>query len=265
MLFSEVLASISTHTDGQLGLTAQISPDWSQGRASFGGIVAALGNETMRRLVPADRPLRGLDITFVGPAFAGAVQLHGEILRVGKAVTIAHSRVMSGAQVAATLTGIYGAPRPSRLNLAPHTPSSAGPIEDLPASQPPKHPHFAHHFEVRWIEGSPRPFVGAAISHSKAYIRHRDPTALTESHLVGLLDCIWTPSLQMLQSVTPSSSLNWRLEFLRHDYRFAPQAWWRIDTHTNAAAEGYISHSSVVFDPNGNPAAFSHQLVTVFG
>jgi acyl-CoA thioesterase len=265
MLFSEVLASITAQTGDEPGHSAEIGSDWTQGRASFGGIVAALGNEAMRRLVPTDRPLRGLDVTFVGPAFPGRVKLHGELLRVGKAVTIAHSRVVSHGQVAATLTGIYGAARPSQLTLAPRTLAPAGPAEDLPPSQLPKDPYFAHHFDVRWIEGCARPFVSAASSHSKAYIRHRDPTALTESHLVGLLDCIWTPSLNTLASITPSSSLNWRLEFLRHDYSFPPQAWWRIDTHTNAAAEGYVSHSSVVLDPNGNCAAFSHQLVTVFG
>ena len=107
--------------------------------------------------------------------------------------------------------------------------------------------------------------MGNDVSHSRAYIRHRDPAPLNETAVVGLLDCIWTPSLQMLEALTPSSSLNWRLEFLRHDYRFAPQAWWRIDTQTQAAAEGYISHKSVVLDPNGVPAAFSYQLVTVFG
>ena len=100
---------------------------------------------------------------------------------------------------------------------------------------------------------------------SKAYIRHRDARALTESHLVALIDCIFSPALQALTTVAQSSSLTWRLEFVRHDYSFAPDAWWRIDTQTNAAADGYISQSSTVLNPAGVPAAFSHQLVAVFG
>jgi acyl-CoA thioesterase len=268
MRFSETLATLRARSDGESGLTAQIGPDWSQGRASYGGIVAAFGNESMRRLVPADRPLRGLDVTFVGPASTGPIEVQAEILRVGKAVTIAHSRVISQGQVAATITGIYGAARPSSLNIpaAPRGPTP--PPEQMIATRPPARNsglQFAQHFDVCWIEGSPRPFVSAGISDSKAYIRHRDPSALTETHLVCLLDCIWTPALQMLSAPTPSSSLNWRLEFLRHDYSFAPDAWWRIDTQTNAAAEGYISHSSVVLDPRGEPAALSYQIVAVFG
>ena len=57
MLFSETLASMQARDQGW---SAVIGEDWSQGRGAFGGIVAALGNEAMRRLVPADRQLRGL-------------------------------------------------------------------------------------------------------------------------------------------------------------------------------------------------------------
>lgn len=268
MLFSETLATIRAGADGESSLVAQVGSDWTQGRATYGGLVAALGNEAMRRLVPADRPLRGLDVTFVGPVFPGEARLEADVLRVGKAVTIAHARVLSQDQVAATLTGIYGAARPSALAIAPSTPLVAPTPDEVAASISPwksERPHFTQHFDVRWIEGSHTPFVGNPVSSSRAYIRHRDSAALTETAVVGLLDCIWTPSLQMLNAVTPSSSLNWRLEFLRHDYNFAPQAWWRIDTQTRAAAEGYIHHDSVVLDPNGAPVAYSHQLVAVFG
>ena len=44
-----------------------IPAEWGQGRASFGGLVAALQFEVMRTKVPTDRPVRSLAITFVGP------------------------------------------------------------------------------------------------------------------------------------------------------------------------------------------------------
>src|SRR5580700_214340 len=109
MLFSNTLGTIAPRPDGAAGFSAEVGEDWYQGRAIFGGIVGALGSEAMRRLVPADRPLRGLDVTFVGPLVAGTVQLQSEILRVGRAVTTAQARVISRDQVAATLTGLYGA------------------------------------------------------------------------------------------------------------------------------------------------------------
>jgi acyl-CoA thioesterase len=267
MLFSKTLGTIAPRPDGAAGFSAEVGEDWYQGRAIFGGIVGALGSEAMRRLVPADRPLRGLDVTFVGPLVAGTVQLQSEILRVGRAVTTAQARVISNDQVAATLTGLYGAARPSALNIEPEAAPATRSVDELPERifrAGSGIPAFVQHFDVRWAEGK-RPYAGLTLNSSKAYMRHRDTAALTESHLVALIDCIWSPALQMLSTAVPSSSLNWRLEILRHDYSFAPQAWWRIDTRSNAAGEGYISQSSVVYDPSGAPTAFSQQLVTVFG
>ena len=108
MLFSETLASIQPQDKGW---SAVVGEDWSQGRATFGGMVAALGNEAMRRLVPAERKLRGLETVFAGPALTGALRMEAEVLRVGKAVTIAGARLWSADKIAATLTGTYGAAR----------------------------------------------------------------------------------------------------------------------------------------------------------
>jgi len=44
-----------------------VPASWGQGRAGFGGLVAALVFENMRAKVPEGRPLRSLAITFVGP------------------------------------------------------------------------------------------------------------------------------------------------------------------------------------------------------
>jgi acyl-CoA thioesterase len=264
MLFSETLETIEPSGEGW---TAQVGADWSQGRATFGGMVAALGNEAMRFLVPSDRRLRGLDVTFVGPVRSGSVRMDAQILRVGKAVTIAQARLTSDGETAATLTGIYGDARAVSLNLAPLPPAGARPVEELadatatPGFRPPS---FMQHFGMRWAEGAP-PFSGSTSRSSKIYIRHRDPSALTESHIVALIDCIPPPILQLMRTPAANSSMTWTLEFLRHDYDFSPQAWWRIDTEVRASAQGYCQEASVVLDPNGAPMAFSRQLVAVFG
>jgi acyl-CoA thioesterase len=264
MLFSQTLASMQPVN---AGWSALIGEDWSQGRATFGGMVAALGNEAMRRLVPADRPLRGLETIFVGPTLPGAVRIEAEILRVGRLVTIAGARLWSADKIAATLTGIYGAARDSVLSISPQTPAAALNPENLPDPTFPATapgPAFLQHFNMRWAEGT-RPFSGSSVNRSKAYVRHKDQGLLTESHVVALIDCTPSPTLQTMTTPVASSSLTWELQFLRHDYRFAPDAWWRIDTEVNSAGDGYSCESSVVLDPNGVPAAFSRQLVVVFG
>jgi acyl-CoA thioesterase len=264
MLFSETLSSMQAVDNGWI---AVIGEDWSQGRGTFGGMVAALGNEAMRRLVPADRQLRGLETVFVGPAFPGTVRMQAEILRVGKAVTIACARMWSGEQIAATLTGIYGAPRSTEISLSTEANTAVRAVQDLPDSIfPPGStaPAFVQHFGMRFAAGS-RPFAGLKSRRSIAYIRHKDKGSLTESHVVALIDCIPSPLMQMMTKPAVSNSLTWTLQFQRHDYTFAPDSWWRIDTEVDSAGDGYACETSVVLDPAGVPAALSRQLVVVFG
>jgi acyl-CoA thioesterase len=264
MLFSEALATIQPLNEGW---SAEVSEDWSQGRAAYGGLAAALGNEAMRRLVPRERALRGLEIAFVGPLIPGKVRMQAEVLRIGKAITIASARLYSGAEVATTLTGIYGASRGVAMNVAAAAPSSTVAADSIAGDDKPpggRFPAFLQHFDVKFAEGG-RPFSRIPMPRSKVYIRHRDSAPLTESHVVALIDCIPPPLLQMMSDFVPASSLTWTLEFLRHDYDFSPDAWWRIDTEVKAAGNGYSQESSVVLDPNGVPMAFSRQLVAVFG
>jgi acyl-CoA thioesterase len=263
MLFSETLASMQAVDKGW---SAVIGEDWSQGRGAFGGIVAALGNEAMRRIVPADRALRGLETVFVGPAFPGPVRMQAEILRIGKAVTIAGARLWSAGEIAATFTGIYGAPRAVQISISPEADTGVREVNDLADSTfpPGVGPAFVQHFGLRFAEGS-RPFAGLQSRRSKAYIRHRDTSPFTESHLVALIDCIPSPLMQMMTKPAPSNSLTWSLQFQRHDYTCAPDAWWRMDTEVDSAGEGYACETSIVLDPKGMPAALSRQLVVVFG
>ena len=264
MLFSQTLATLQP-VDG--GWSAVIGEDWSQGRATFGGMVAALGNEAMRRLVPADRSLRGLDTSFIGPAPAGEVRIEAEILRVGRAVTAAYARLRSNGNIAATVTGIYGAPRESSLSLAPTVaagvPSAEG-LVDRESLSITGGPTFLRHFGFRWAEGA-RPFAGSSSRTAKIYVRHVDPAPLTESHVVALIDCIPSVVLQLMGKPAPSSSLTWNVQFLRHNYGYPADAWWRIDSEVNAAGSGYSCESCTLVDPNGVPAALARQIVAVFG
>jgi acyl-CoA thioesterase len=264
VLFSKTLASLQP---ADRGWQAVIGEDWSQGRATFGGMVAALGNEAMRQLVPGERSLRGLDTTFIGPVFAGEVRIEAEILRVGRAVTVAYARLWSNGNVAATTTGIYGAARESALTLAPICAvgvPGAERLADRESRSAISGPTFLRHFAFRWAEGA-RPFAGTDSRTAKIYVRHRDTAPLTESHVVALIDCIPSVVLQLMSKPAPSSSLTWNVQFLRHDYSFPPDAWWRIDSEVNATRSGYSCESCTLLDPNGVPAALARQIVAVFG
>jgi acyl-CoA thioesterase len=263
MLFSDTLAAI--RPDGG-SLSAVVGADWSQGRATFGGLVTALGNEAMRRLVPSERALRALDTTFVGPAAAGDVRIDADVLRVGKTVTIAAARLSSEGKIAATFTGVYGTARQSALRFTPAVATGLPQAAHLPdPGVPDVHGiAFLQHFDFRWAEGA-QPFSASPLRTSKTYVRHRDPAPSSESHVLALIDCIPSVILQLMSAPAPSSSLTWSVQFLRHDYSYAPDAWWRIDAELNSAAEGYSCESCVLLDPTGAPAAVARQMVAAFG
>jgi acyl-CoA thioesterase len=263
MDFSAVLATLAPQNSN---FTVDVTDDWAQGRATFGGLVAAIGNEAMRRLVAPDRPLRSLQTTFVGPAPVGQWTLAPSVLRVGKAVTLARCDIIDQGQIAATLVAVYGASRASNVLVKP----TAGPIErGLDVLSDVRFdaefaPGFLQHFAIRWSDGA-RPFSGSAKSNSKAYVRHRDAASFSESHLVGVVDCISSPAMQMFKERAQASSLVWMLEIFEHDFPFTNEQYWRLDTQIDAAVDGYVNQTTLVIDPNTRPVALSRQLFAVFG
>lgn len=263
MRFSEVLDSIAPRAHGGCEIT--VGDDWLQGRATFGGLIAAVGNAAMRRLVSAERPLRSLQTTFAGPATPGTWRIDTRVLRVGKAVTLAQCEIIDGDRVAATQVGVYGLARPSSVLIKPAAAASPRQVEELRemGHRPGHSPAFLQYFAIRWAEGA-KPFT-ATRSRSKAFVRHREEATVTESHVVALIDCIPSPAISMLSAPAPASSLVWTLEFFEHDHAFAAEAWWRIDTDIDAAADGYVNQTSLLHDPTGRPVALSRQLVAVFG
>ncbi len=263
MFLSEILASLQPAGAGQ---TVTVTDDWAQGRATYGGLVAAVGNEAMRKVVPAERLLRSLQTTFAGPASAGTWTINTRVLRVGKAVTLASCDIVDRDQVVATLVGVYGAGRPSAVNVRPATVAAPRQVDEIREVRFKKGlaPDFVQHFAIRWAEGK-LPFSSSPQAPTKAFIHHRDPAPLSESALVALVDCIPSPALSMFTAPAPGSSLIWTLELFEHDFNFAPDAWWRIDTDLDAASEGYVNQTGLLHDPNGRPVALTRQLFAIFG
>ena len=77
MTFEQVLKAARAHPD-----SVRVPAGWGQGRAIFGGLMAAMVFEAMRSRLGHDRPVRSLAITFVGPASADTpIRLEVELLR----------------------------------------------------------------------------------------------------------------------------------------------------------------------------------------
>jgi hypothetical protein len=83
MRFSDLLDAVRHHP-----LELIDSGRMGAGPCQFRRLVAALQYEAMRAKVPADRPVRSLAITFVGPVEPEVpVSFEVEVLREGKAVS----------------------------------------------------------------------------------------------------------------------------------------------------------------------------------
>jgi acyl-CoA thioesterase len=80
MNFHDIIASVSPAGD------VQVPEGWTQGRALFGGLLAALMFRALEQQVGRDVPLRSLTMSFVAPATQGPLHCEAEILRRGKSV-----------------------------------------------------------------------------------------------------------------------------------------------------------------------------------
>lgn len=261
---TQILATLAAKGDAY---RATAGEDWAQGRTLFGGLIAALANAAMRKSVGHDRPLRALQIAYIGPNTPGDVDFEPRILRSGKAVTLAACTVRSAGEVSATVTAMYGGARESALKIAIEPYDLAvqpSDVTDVPARF--GLPTFTQHYRQRWARGE-APFTGAASTPMSVYVNYRADAArtTTEAHALALMDAIPSPALAALKTPSPSSTLSWTLEILDHRFEFGIDEWWRLDADVDAAAEGYVAHTSHVINPARRVAAISRQVVVVYG
>src|SRR5450830_1493374 len=168
MRFCDLLDAARSHP-----LEVTIPAEWAQGRASFGGLVAALQYEALRAQVPADRPLRSLAITFVGPVAPGVpASYQVEVLREGKAVSQLLGRVVQNGEVATLVQASFGASRESQVVVASEPPPTFkhwDECQELPYIQGVT-PEFMRHLAMRWSVGG-LPFTGSTLTWTIEFIQ----------------------------------------------------------------------------------------------
>ncbi|MFJ4251402.1 acyl-CoA thioesterase II [Pseudomonas sp. DTU12.3] len=246
-----------------------IPAEWAQGRASFGGLVAALQYEAMRAKVPADRLVRSLAITFVGPVEPDVpVRFEVDVLREGKAVSQVLGRAVQNGQVVTLVQGSFGASRASEVAVAA-----------LPAPQM-KHwdecqelpfikgvlPEFMRHLAMRWSIGG-LPFSGNDSREMGGWVRLRGDVKeepVSEAHILALVDA-WPPSLlPHLKKPAMGSTLTWTIEFVQPLRPLSTLDWCKYRVETEYAADGYGHAAAKLWSAEGELIAMSRQTVTIF-
>jgi len=239
---------------------------WGQGRATYGGLVAALMYQHLAQQVP-DRHLRSVTINFVGPVAPGPASFSATILREGKSVTQAQVMLHQDGAVQAVLLASFGQPRTSaiRVDAAP-SPAYRDPesLMALPFVAGVT-PEFLQHFGVHWGEGS-FPFMGAQTSNVGGWERFKAADGpLTPAHVLALVD-VWPPTvLGMMKTPAPSSSMTWTLELVSDLQGLKAGDWFKYQASTDFADQGYVHSPARLWDANGQLLALSRQTVVVFG
>jgi acyl-CoA thioesterase len=264
MKFSELIETVQRDP-----LNVIIPPGWTQGRSCFGGLMAALQYQAMRDQVAAERPVRSLAITFVGPAQPGVpIAFEVEILREGKAVSQVLGRALQNGQVMTLMQGSFGASRESSVAVqadpAPlfKTPEQCQQLPSVSGLTP----EFLNFIDLRWGLG------GLPFSHTRSpaiggHVRLGDvhSVRLTEAHVLALVDA-WPPALfPHLSRPAPGSSLTWTIEFVQPLPELTTLDWCQYRAVIEHARDGYGHTAAMLWSPRGELIAMSRQTVTVFG
>lgn len=264
MTFAELLGALAESPRQEV----TIPSGWAQGRAAYGGLVAALVYQGMRGKLSDDRPVRSLAITFVGPVAPGeAMQVEADILREGKAVTQMLGMARQNGQVMCIVQGSFGASRESVVSVSSEPAPRVRAVEDcmeMPHVEG-LTPVFLQHFAVRWALGDP-PFTNSKKREMGGWMRFReDEGSVHEAHILGLVD-VWPPAvLPHLRQYAPASSLTWTIEFVQPQPELGNTDWLLYRASIDHARDGYGHTSAMVWRQDGTLVAISRQTVTVFG
>lgn len=245
----------------------QIPERWGQGRATFGGLVAACLYEKIRPQVAAERPLRSLNLSFVAPVAAGALDVEVTLLREGKAATQMQASAYQNNQVCAVLLASFGGDRASAVRVAAmDAPAFAGP-DGLPPFPfiAGLTPDFTQYFDYRYAVGK-MPFMGGQEPAMGGWIRLREPgnrlSGMAER--LCLLDA-WPPAVfSLLKAPAAGSSLTWSVAVVEDAEDCSGGDWWQYLAEIQHAAKGYSHIDATLWDRHGRAALLSRQTVSLF-
>lgn len=253
---------------------------WGQGRAVYGGLVAALGLRRARGLLasradprsgPAEetpRPsrVRGVHVWFTGPLAPGPVEVQAQLLRAGKSAISVESRLIQEGQERASVRVVMGTARPSEVRVP------SPPAPDLPAPETAPEtpfmegvmPGFLRFFDVRWTSGD-YPYSGSKNPIIEGWARCRMEGASGVEALALLADVWPSPAVPMLSSFAPASSMTWTLDIVGDLDSLDVTEWSRYSASLDAFGDGYGYMTAWNWGADGRPLARSTQLVAVYG
>jgi len=262
MTFDELIAA------GRASNELVVPVTWSQGRATFGGLVTSLLFDRMERSIAESRPVRSVHVSFVGPVEAGVPAVFdAQILREGRSVTQVEGRIIQNGEPRVVCLAAFAGDRESSVRIDGVPAPEAKPVDqcqELPYIEG-MMPGFINYIEMRWAYGS-MPFTGGSGREMGGWMRFRNvPEVLTDAHIVALIDAWPAPILQHFKSRVPASSLSWAFDIIHPRPALEADDWLLYKATIDQAGDGYCHFSARVWTPRGELLAISRQTATVFG
>ena len=259
---------VSGEGSRQQVFTAEVTENWAQGRACFGGLQGALATYAMRRTLDEDIPLRSLQVSFIGPLAVGGIEILVRMLRQGRNVTQMQAEIIQNAKTCCIITGCFGTPRTSSIKVEsePFPEGVLGPdgLVDLPYMKG-LTPEFTAQYQLRWGIGGV-PFTRQKGNSTGIWAKQRGEGAGISGieDLVMFADLPPTPALSKLSKPAQGSSLTWMLEILEDDFVARNDDWWFIHTTIDHYSHGYGQQRYTIYSPDKKAVALGQQVVTVF-
>ena len=243
------------------------SKDWAQGRTVFGGLSACILYAASKEYVEADRVLRSMNTSFVGPLLSQVpFRIEVEIVRAGKNVSQLQARAIQNDKVCVLSQLCFGGDRASKIIVENHekhnmeVPKKGNFLPQIPKITP----KFLRHFELAITQGG-IPFTGKDKSAYSGWMRFKKPPAnIVDAHIISLIDVMPAPLLQMLKWPAPVSTVSWNVEFIHPHRQLLPSDWFALKSHTRQAANGYGHIEATIWDMHGEVIALSRQTVAIF-
>ncbi|KRA56758.1 acyl-CoA thioesterase [Caulobacter sp. Root655] len=256
--YTELMTALAP-TDS--GFTAHVTPDWQQGRTTYGGLSAALCLEAATRAVPDAPPLRSGQFAFVGPA-AGELAIQTTVLRRGKSTLFMGVDLVGEQGLATRAVLTFGAARQSRLSHVDLAMPAVPPAADcLDFFRNGAGPNFTQQFDFKVAGGTP---IGTPGSPDfLVWIRHKDPAARSLAALIALADALPPPAVTLFPERAPISTMTWSLDVLAQP-PLEDDGWRLMKSRADTVLEGYSAQDMAVWDSAGTPLIVARQNVAVF-
>lgn len=259
---SIVLGNILSGLDEDSG-KAHIPSTWMQGRAAFGGLVAALAVRAARQKADDEKQLRSLLVTFAGP-LKEQVWAKTNLLRETKNTSIIGVELSDDDGMGASANAIFGKSR-NGLAIEQQCQANPTPLEALHAMRPaePPMPSFLNNLEIRWANPG-IPLTGSKEKKLSGWIRIKKPGSATPSEQLVLLADSTPPIIfSHYTHWVNGSSISWSLDLVNPN-ALDSGGWVYLDYHMLAAAEGFTQQRGYIYRQDGLLLAISQQTMTYF-